>query len=75
MLLLALAGHGTPSYDGRPLSATGLIRATLAAAELLDDATVVAVPLASRGPGRAEEDHALGERGRRGLRPGRGAGA
>ncbi|MBW3671898.1 MAG: metal-dependent hydrolase, partial [Acidobacteria bacterium] len=44
VLLLALSGTGTPSYQGRGLSATGLIRATLAAAELLDDATVVAVP-------------------------------
>ena len=62
LLLLALAGHGTPSYAGRPLSGTGLVRATLAAARLLDDATVVAVPFASRGPGAAEIDHALGER-------------
>ena len=62
VLLLALAGHGTPSHDGRPMSGTGLVRATLAAADLLDDATVVAVPLASRGPGAAELDHALGER-------------
>ncbi len=61
VLLLALAGHGTPSYGGRPLSGTGLVRATLAAAPLLD-ATVVAVPLASRGPGAADADHALGER-------------
>ena len=62
VLLLALAGHGTPSYAGRPLSGTGLVRATLAAARLLDDATVVAVPLASRGPWAADVDHALGER-------------
>ena len=66
LLLLVLAGHGTPSYAGRPMSGTGLIRATLAAARLLDDdtgsITVVAVPLASRGPGAAETDHALGER-------------
>jgi sulfate adenylyltransferase len=60
ILLLVLAGHGTPTYAGRAMSATGLIRATLAAARLLDDATVVAVPLASRGPGRTEEDHQLG---------------
>jgi sulfate adenylyltransferase len=39
-----------------------LVRATLAAAPLLDDATVVAVPLASRGRDAAETDHALGER-------------
>jgi sulfate adenylyltransferase len=62
VLLLALTGHGTPSYDGRPLSATGLIRATLAAAGALDNATVVAVPLASRGPDRADDDQELGER-------------
>ncbi len=62
VLLLALTGHGTPSYDGRPLSATGLIRATLAAAGTLEQATVVAVPLASRGPDRADDDQALGER-------------
>ncbi len=62
VLLLALAGHGTPSYAGRPLSGTGLVRATLAGAPLLDDARVVAVPLASRGRDAAETDHALGER-------------
>ncbi len=65
VLLLVLAGHGTPSYAGRPLSGAGLVRATLAAARLLGDdttpATVVAVPLASRGPGAADADHALGE--------------
>jgi sulfate adenylyltransferase len=44
------------------MSATGLIRATLKAADLLDDADVAAVPLASRGPGRAEADHELGAR-------------
>jgi sulfate adenylyltransferase len=53
VLLLALVGHGTPG-----LPATGLIRATLAAADLLPDAAVVAVPLASHGDG--ETDHALG---------------
>ena len=53
VLLLALVGHGTPG-----LPATGLIRATLAAADLLPDAAVVAVPLASHGDGEA--DHALG---------------
>ncbi|WP_239460216.1 adenylyl-sulfate kinase [Nocardioides daejeonensis] len=54
LVLLALTGDGTP--EG--LSAVGLVRATLAAAELLDDATVVAVPLAShRDP---EIDHLLG---------------
>ena len=59
LLLLALTGHGTPSYAGRGLSATGLVRATLAAAASLPDATVVAVPLASRGPGREREDEEL----------------
>ena len=53
LLLLALVGHGTPE-----LPATGLIRATLAAAELLPDAVVVAVPLAAHGD--AEVDHDLG---------------
>ncbi|HSV37292.1 MAG TPA: adenylyl-sulfate kinase [Nocardioidaceae bacterium] len=56
VVLLALAGHGTP----QGLSPVGLIRATLAAAELLDDAAVVAVPLASRG--NPEADHAFGQR-------------
>ena len=62
VLLLALTGIGTPSYEGRGLSATGLIRATLAAAELLDHASVVAVPLAARGADTAEADHELGRR-------------
>ncbi|WP_028644645.1 adenylyl-sulfate kinase [Nocardioides sp. URHA0020] len=53
LLLLALVGHGTPE-----LSASGLIRATLAAADLLPDAVVVAVPLAAHG--NADVDHALG---------------
>lgn len=54
IVLLALNGTGTP--EG--LSAVGLVRATLAAADLLDDATVVAVPLAShRDP---QIDHLLG---------------
>src|SRR4051794_21381077 len=53
VVLLALAGTGTPTYDGRGLSATGLLRASLVAADLLDKASVVAVPLASRGPGQA----------------------
>ncbi|QWZ08109.1 adenylyl-sulfate kinase [Nocardioides panacis] len=56
VLLLALTGTGTP--EG--LSAPGLLRATLAAADLLDDASVVAVPLASRDD--AESDHRLGQR-------------
>jgi sulfate adenylyltransferase len=53
LLLLALVGHGTGE-----LPPTGLLRATLAAADLLPDAAVVAVPLASHGD--AETDHALG---------------
>jgi sulfate adenylyltransferase len=56
VLLLALVGAGTP--EG--LSAPGLVRATLAAAAALPDASVVAVPLASRGDAAA--DHALGQR-------------
>jgi sulfate adenylyltransferase len=56
VLLLALVGHGTPTR----LSTPGLIRATLAAASLLPDAQVVAVPLASRGDATA--DHELAER-------------
>ncbi|MDX6327495.1 MAG: sulfate adenylyltransferase, partial [Nocardioidaceae bacterium] len=62
ILLVALAGHGTPSYAGRGLSGTGLIRATLAAASLLPGTTVAAVALASRGPGRAEDDEELRRR-------------
>jgi sulfate adenylyltransferase len=54
--LLALAGAGTP--EG--LSPVGLIRTTRAAATLLGDAAVVAVPLASRGD--AEADHEFGVR-------------
>ncbi|QWF21697.1 adenylyl-sulfate kinase [Nocardioides sp. LMS-CY] len=53
VLLLALVGHGTPE-----LPPTGLIRATLAAAALMPDAAVIAVPLASHDD--AEIDHALG---------------
>jgi sulfate adenylyltransferase len=68
VLLLALVGHGTPSDGGagsagracRGLTAPTLLRATLAAAALLPDASVVAVPLASRGD--ADADHALGQR-------------
>jgi sulfate adenylyltransferase len=55
VLLLALTGHGTPE-----LTPPALVRATLAAARHLDDAGVVAVPLASRGDATA--DHRLGER-------------
>lgn len=53
--LLALSGTGTAA-----LSPVALVRATLAAAELLDDASVVAVPLPSHGD--ADADHALGVR-------------
>ncbi|WP_435745277.1 adenylyl-sulfate kinase [Nocardioides sp. SYSU DS0663] len=53
LVLLAYVGAGTPE-----LSPVALIRATLAAAELLPDAAVVAVPLASHGD--AELDHQLG---------------
>lgn len=64
VLLLALTGVGTPQHEGRALPAVGLLRATLAAADLLGGTDagvhVVAVPLASRGD--AEADHALGQR-------------
>jgi sulfate adenylyltransferase len=53
IVLLALVGHGTPA-----LSPVALIRTSLAAAELLSDAAVVAVPLASHGD--PETDHVLG---------------
>ncbi|GGO79106.1 adenylyl-sulfate kinase [Nocardioides deserti] len=52
-VLLAYVGAGTPA-----LSPVGLIRASLAAADLLADAAVVAVPLAAHGD--AELDHQLG---------------
>ena len=52
-MLVALVGHGTPA-----LTPVGLLRATLAAAARLEDAAVVAVPLASHGD--AEIDHVLG---------------
>ena len=55
VVLLALSGTGTAA-----LSPVALVRATLAAAELLDDASVVAVPLPSHGD--ADADHALGVR-------------
>jgi len=50
VLFLALTGVGTP----KDLSAPGLIRATLAAASALSDATVYAVPLASRPTVRSD---------------------
>jgi sulfate adenylyltransferase len=53
VVLLPLVGHGTPE-----LSAVGLIRATLAAADHLPDAAVVAIPLASHGD--PDVDHDLG---------------
>ncbi|UFN46599.1 adenylyl-sulfate kinase [Nocardioides okcheonensis] len=53
VVLVALMGTGTSS-----LSPVALVRATLAAADLLDDASVVAVPLPSHGD--ADADHALG---------------
>ncbi|WP_457208611.1 adenylyl-sulfate kinase [Nocardioides sp. P5_C9_2] len=54
-LLLPFAGHGTSD-----LSPVALIRATLAAADLLDDAVVVVVPLADHGD--PDADHDLGVR-------------
>jgi sulfate adenylyltransferase len=56
VVLLALIGTGTP----QGLTGVGLVRASLAAASLLGDAHVVAVPLPSHGD--AETDHALGQR-------------
>ncbi len=53
VVLLALTGHGT-SW----LSPVGLVRATVAASELLPDCAVIAVPLASRDD--ADLDHHLG---------------
>ncbi|WP_182524726.1 adenylyl-sulfate kinase [Nocardioides dongkuii] len=53
LVLLTLVGTGTAD-----LSPVGLLRATLRAAELIGDAEVVAVPLASHGD--ADADHALG---------------
>jgi sulfate adenylyltransferase len=55
LVLLALCGAGTPA-----LSPVGLIRASLAAAERLLEADVVAVPLASHG--NPDVDHDLGVR-------------
>lgn len=56
VVLLALNGHGT----AQQLSPIGLIRAARAAAELLGNAHVVAVPLASHGDPNI--DHELGQR-------------
>jgi sulfate adenylyltransferase len=55
VVLLALTGTGTP----QGLTGVGLLRATLAAATLLGDAHVVAVPLPSHGD--TETDHTLGQ--------------
>jgi len=55
VLLLALSGTGTP----QGVTGVGLLRATLAAARLLGDADVVAVPLPTHGD--AEADHLLGQ--------------
>ncbi len=55
VVLLALTGAGTP----QGLTSVGLVRATLAAATVLADAHVVAVPLPSHGD--ADTDHALGQ--------------
>lgn len=53
VVLLALMGTGTSS-----LSPVALVRATLVAADLLDDASVVAIPLPAHGD--ADADHFLG---------------
>ncbi len=53
VVLVALMGNGTAS-----LSPVALVRATLAAADLIDDARVIAVPLPSHGD--ADVDHELG---------------
>ncbi len=53
VVLVALTGTGTAA-----LSPVALVRASLAAADLLDDASVVAVPLPSHGD--ADVDHELG---------------
>ena len=55
VVLLALSGTGTP----QGVTGVGLLRATLAAADLLGDAHVVAVPLPAHGD--AETDHRLGQ--------------
>jgi len=55
VVLLALSGTGTP----QGVSPVGLIRASLAAARLLPDASVVAAPLPSHGV--LAYDHELGQ--------------
>ena len=61
VVLLALAGHGTP----QGLSPVGLIRTARIAADRLTAsgaaAAVVVAPLASRGTASAADDQALGE--------------
>ena len=73
VLLLALTGHGTPSYDGRPLSRD---RADPRDARGRARCSTTRPWSRSRspraGPGRAEDDHALGRARRRRLRAGRG---
>ncbi|HEY6932952.1 MAG TPA: adenylyl-sulfate kinase [Marmoricola sp.] len=56
VVLLALTGHGTP----QGVTPVGLLRTALAAAHLLGEAHVVAVPLP--GHGDPQVDHELGER-------------
>ncbi|RNL66100.1 adenylyl-sulfate kinase [Nocardioides marmoriginsengisoli] len=55
VVLLALTGTGTP----QGVTAVGLVRASLAAADLLGDTAVVAATLPSHGD--PETDHALGQ--------------
>lgn len=55
VVLLAFVGAGTP----QDVSPVGLVRASIAAAELLGDAHVVAATLAAHGD--PEADHALGQ--------------
>ncbi len=55
VVLLALVGTGTPV-----LSPVALVRASIAAAALLEEASVIAVPLPSHGD--VESDHQLGVR-------------
>lgn len=52
VVLLALTGPGTPIA----LSGVGLIRCTLAAAEMIGHATVVAVPLATHGDSSLDDE-------------------
>ncbi|RNL77481.1 adenylyl-sulfate kinase [Nocardioides marmorisolisilvae] len=56
VVLLAFVGSGTP----QDISPVGLVRASLAAAELLGNAYVVAATLAAHGD--PEADHELGQR-------------